>query len=662
MSTVKLVNNPYEGKRDFVLKKRKTYGKKEVPMENNYVVGNASLPPYEIYEPEDYRDGPEGFIKWCEDNVCIPVYLSGNDISTWVSMGRLPDTPDKKTGRSYKQFWNEQKWVLRDCLRMVDNEFIYRLIIFCWPRGEGKSIIAVLVQLWKFFNWTRQQIVLGANSKEQITFVHYEIMKDIIVNSPNLLKIIGKKNILEKQIRLKDSKGNITSVIRSISSFSGIVSNITGYTFSEIFDMKNPKFFTQLDGSIRNIPNALGVIDSTVSSKTHILYSLFSSFIKKESKTTYFSYRYSKKGNEQDYWNPRMTQDQLNDYRSKFPLGDFERYFLNTWGSASDIIFTKEMIDSLLYIGYDGKIGNFDEVRRNLIERNKTQEQMEMLIMESKGRMDREDNMTTNRNKINSINSKLISVESYYQLTDGFSSCAAGIADLTKLGELFDTDWAILCGLDRADPMKESKKGAKTIFTCVAKGLPGSRTYGNPYNEQGAVPNYLYIVLHIANVVNHSTEELKNIINFCKNEYDGIDSLCLERWGVWDIVNWAEENNIKVETVFPAYDKQKSAFSELFLAVSKGRLKCPVVYVAGSKENDILREEMSAFYHDSDKRWFGSTEKNEKYGIQDDAIFSLGWCLYGGKNLNIDDFRSRKSEMWFGTMIRDGASLLGDWR
>lgn len=663
MTTVKLVRDcKRESTKRIVLKKRRTYDKKEVPIEARYVIGDISLPPYEIYEPEDYRDGPEGFIKWCEDNVCIPVYLSGNDVSTWVRMSNLPDTPYRKTGRSYKQFWENQKWVLRDCLRMVNNEFIYRLIILCWPRGEGKSIIAVLIQLWKFFNWTRQQIVLGANSKEQITFVHYDIMKDIIINSPNLLKIVGKRNILEKQIRLKDSRGNVTSVIRSISSFSGIVSNITGYTFSEIFDMKNPKFFTQLDGSIRNIPNALGVIDSTVSAKSHILYALFKAFVKKESKTIYFSYRYSKTGNEQDYWNPRMTQDQLNDYRFKFPLGEFEKYFLNLWGSASDIVFTKDMVDSMLYIGHNDKIGNFDEIRKAIIERNKAQEQLELLITKSEGRMNRDDALVTNRNKTASINNKLISVESYYQLTDGFSSCAAGITDLNKLSELFDTDWAILCGLDRADPMKESKKGARTIFTCVAKGLPGSKTYGNHYNEQGAVPNYLYMVLHVANVENHSTEDLKNIINYCKNEYDGIDSLCLERWGVWDIVNWAEDNDIKVEAVFPAYDKQKSAFSELFLAVSKGRLKSPTVYVAGSKENDILREEMGVFYHDSDKRWFGSTEKNEKYGIQDDSIFSLGWCLYGGRSLDISDFRERKSEMWFGSMIRDNVSLLGEWR
>jgi hypothetical protein len=88
-------------------------------------------------------------------------------------------------------------------------------------------------------------------------------MRDIILNSPDLLmEVGGARNIQEKQIHIKNELNKVESFIRAISSFSGIVSNITGYTFSEIFDMKNPKFFVQLDGSTRNIPNALGVIDS----------------------------------------------------------------------------------------------------------------------------------------------------------------------------------------------------------------------------------------------------------------------------------------------------------------------------------------------------------------------------------------------------------------
>ncbi|MFA5397200.1 MAG: hypothetical protein WC346_14415, partial [Methanogenium sp.] len=520
-----------------------------------------------------------------------------------------------------------------------------------------------LIQLWKFFNWTRQNIVLGANSKEQITFVHYDIMRDIILNSPNLLLTVGKKNVQEKQIRIKDKNDNIVNVIRAISSFSGIVSNITGYTFSEIFDMKNPKFFTQLDGSIRNIPNALGVIDSTVSGRDHILYNMFTSFVRKKVKTLYFSYRMSKTGDYRDYWNPNMDQQQLDDYRAKFLLTDFERYFLNMWGSSSQKIFLPHIIDSMLYIGCDNKVGNFKEMMELLEQRQIRIDACEGLIAgsEDKNVIDGSSYVQIKRAEIHEINERLIPIENYYKLTDGFNPCMATMDDLDKMGDLFDTDWAILAGIDRADPMKTREGGARTVVTCIAKGLPGSRSHFQPYDEQGnkAVPNYLYLLLHLAVIENNSLESIKEALLSCNEEFDGIDTLCGERWGVWDIVTWCEEQSIKFEVVFPNYDKQRAAFSELYVAVKNGRFKAPVVHILGMKEQDILREEMRIFYHDTDKRWFGSPEKNDKEGIQDDSMFSNALCLYGGRELGVDAFRRRKKKMWFGTLVQE--KMLGNY-
>src|SRR3989337_2445429 len=338
-----------------------------------------------------------------------------------------------------------------------------------------------------------------------------------------------------------------------------------------------------------------------------------------------------------------MTQKQLDDYKIKFPLGDFERYFKNTWGSVADKIFSEEIMQSIAYAGYNNRVGNFEEINKAVTTRSKTREQMEMLIMESQGAFAGEDYLLSNR-----------------KLIDGFSPSFASVSDLQVMSDLFDTNWAILCGFDRADPMKGSKHGARTMFTCVAKGLPGSRTHYRPYDEQGVTPNYIYLLIHLVNVETHSSEDLKAVIETCHKEYDGIDSMCSERWASWDIDPWCKEEDIPLEIIFPVYDKQKSAFSDLFLAVSKGRFKAPTVYISGSKEEDILREEMTIFYHDPDKRWFGSPEKNEKYGVQDDTMFALAWTVYGGRNLFVDNFRVRKGNVWFGSMI-ENKQLLGKW-
>ena len=621
--------------------------------ESVYRVGLDSLEPYTVYEPEDYRDGPEGFISWCEDNVCIPIYPVGAVMASWCPIKDLPDEENPRTGRSYMTIWEAQKEVVRTALRMVNGEFIHRLIVFCWMRGEGKSLLACLVQLWKFFNWSKQQIVLGANSKEQITFVHFDIMKDIIINSPNLLRTVGKRNIQEKKIKLTDTNGNDVSVIRAISSFSGIVSNITGYTFSEIFDMKAPKFFVQLDGSIRNIPNAFGVIDSTVSTKTHILYQLFESYVKGKDPTIYFSYRSSREGSADDYWNPNMDQQQLDSYKSKFPLGDFDRYFKNTWSSATTRIFSEEAIMAMQYLGCDNTPGNSAELMKIVDKKINIAGNMRALI-ENRNIIR---NMDPEKGELAALEKRLIPLEKYYTLRDdGGFPVMATLNDLESLGSALDTKWAVLAGIDRADPMKVTNRGARTMFTCVAKGLPGSGS--RPFLiDESHVPSYLYVVLHIVNVENHSLEDLKTLVLAVNEEFGGLDKLCGERWGIWDLVPWCEGQAIPFEAIFPTYDKQKAAFSELYLTTSGCRLKCPPLGVWGSKETDILREEAAIFYHDPDKHWFGSPEKNERGGVQDDCLFSLTWCIYGGREINANDFRERRSESWYGTMIHDQVPL-----
>jgi len=632
--------------------------KKDSSPDPVYVSGMdiEGLPPYEIYEPIDYKDGPEGFIKWCEDFVCIPIYPEGNDVASWCAIGDLPKDINPQSGKSYDHIWEMQKGEFRKALRMKDGRFIYRLVVFCWPRGEGKSLAACLIQLWKFFNWTKQQIVLGANSKEQITFVHYDIMRDIILNSPKLLRITGKKNIQEKKIKILDEQGREVSVIRAISSFSGIVSNITGYTFSEIFDMKNPKFFVQLDGSIRNIPNALGVIDSTVSSKQHILYNLYKSYVDRKSKTTFFSYRFSAKGRVEDYWNPNMTQAQLDDYREKFPLIEYERYFLNTWSSGAQKVITEAMIEATEYIGANGQIGNSKDVLMLCQRKQELKEHMDNLITSGLRAMD----FLQETKEIATINSKFFQVSAFYSLHEGGIPRKARFDELNTLGDRLDTNWAILCGLDRADPMKTGKaSGARTMFTCMAKGLAGSKSRPFLFSDVTHEQSYVYFILCLADITSHSLEDIKAIILSCNEEYDGIDAFCGERWGIWDLDPWCKEKEIKLEVVYPTYDRQRAAFTELYTAFAQGRIKTPPVLVAGSKEPNIFKEEAGILYHDADKHWFGSPEKNEKYGIQDDCMYSVAWTMYGGREIRATDFKERTRKMWWGDFVPTGLRMLG---
>ena len=500
------------------------------------------------------------------------------------------------------------------------------------------SLLACLIELWKFFNWPRQQIMLGANSKEQTKFVHYDIIRDIIINSPRLYEMIGgERNIQEKEIRIVDAEGNVRSMIRSISSFSGIVSNITGYTFSEIFDMKNPKFFVQLDGSIRTIPNALGVIDSTVSAKDHILYKLYVNFMMGKSKTVFFSYRFSRKGDVEDYWNPNMDEDQLKDYETKFPLGDFERYFLNKWNSGNIKVFSKEQIEEISLIGADNYILNHETLHEILVERTKVEETIIDLTKRQKAEGQKTAPILHDKHQF--LTKRLQKVDSLYVLKDQYERpCMLNNSGLQQLGDRFQTDWSILTGIDMADPYAIRGK-ARSIVTVVAKGLAGSKD--NPFAIGTLSPKYIYFLLMLAQAEKNSIDNIKDLLDEADNEYQGLDTLCSERYGIWDMEAWCEERTIKFEPVFPNYDRQKEAFKEYYIVIKEGRYKMPMIYLPGSKNKNIFVEEHENFDHDSETKWFGSTEKNEVRGIQDDTVFSGMWCFFGGRMLTASDFRPR---------------------
>ena len=97
-----------------------------------------------------WTDGGEGFIKWCHDmEVAIEVYEHGMPV--YRALKDLSEEINPETGRCSADMWRAQQVIAKRALKMKNNVFVYRLIILCWMRGEGKSLLVCLIQLWKFF-------------------------------------------------------------------------------------------------------------------------------------------------------------------------------------------------------------------------------------------------------------------------------------------------------------------------------------------------------------------------------------------------------------------------------------------------------------------------------------------------------------------------------
>jgi len=609
-------------------------------------------------DPEIYRNGPEGFFKWVEDNVRLPVYPKGSMVKKWTPFSQFPD--------EYLEMWDKQKYILREGLAMENGTFKYALIILMWPRGEGKSVDAVLIKLWRFFNFPAIKIILGANSVGQIRFMHFEEMLRIISNSPKLLARIGKKNLLQRQIQIRNKVGDVVSYIRPVSSFSGLYSGIDGYTFSEFHQARDTRFFEEIDSSMRGIKNGLGVIDTTVASKVHILHKLWQNYQTGKDKLLFFSYRQTT-GKEEDFWNPEINQDYLETQKSRLPFGGFERFFLNSWEAASEKVFSDEIIEATNYLGVNKQLNVHNELIALLERKNKYISQEKRIIEGSRDGENPmgEESFQRHEEIFRDIDAQLWPIEDVYRLKSPFGLPQMATADdLEQLGNLYDTDWAILTGADRADPMK-TRTAARTIVIALAKGLMGSRTNPYPTEETGA-PRYLYLLLGLWNVEDHSLDAMKDILLAVQAEFEGIDSFGAERWGIVDIDKWANQNDIACEIYYPGYDRQRTMFSMLYLACKHGLFKTPPLAVPGSKEDDIWKEEAMVFDHVVPEMLgegrktgkFGSPEKSEKHGRQDDAIYAIGATLYGGRLIGVDKFRPRKGAKGFGMFFPD-RSILG---
>jgi len=610
-----------------------------------------------------YRNGGEGFISWVEENVNFLVAPDGSDVKVWMSVEELPV--------GFKEQWKrQQEALIIPALEMTNGEFLYRLIIMMWPRGEGKSVLAKLITLWRFFNFTNVALILGANSLGQVRFHHFEEMINTIARSPNLLAQIGKKNLKQKQIEIRDGMGNVVSFIRPVSSFSGIYSGCSGYVFNEFHQAINFKFFTEIDSSMRGVKNGLGVIDTTVSTKSHILYRLYKTWKKKTDPFLFYSYR-STEGKSSEFWNPSITQPYLDSQKERLPFGEFGRFFENKWSAGAERIFTDEMIEATNYLGVDNQLNVHPALMEILTKKNKLIESEEKMIRragdpeldEYKAPSILAQLEVKHAHQFEEIDSRLWPVSDIYELRDEATGQPdmATIQDLERLSDLYDTNWAILAGMDRADPMKTTT-AARTIVSCVAKGLAGSRSNPFPVDEKDA-PRYLYVLLHLADVEDHSIEVVQDILIRIKQEFDSIDAFGTERWGAVDLVNWCNAEDILPVIYYPTYSRQRTMFTELFLAFKNGRFKTPPVLVRGNKEDDILQEEAKVFDHNpaATKGKFGSPEKGEKYGRQDDAMFSIGSAVYGGLTLGVESFRERQSAAQFGFVFQ-GKGLFGDYR
>lgn len=604
-----------------------------------------------------YQKGGEGFELWAEENVRVMAYLPGTSIKTPTYLANLSKDPEPETGKTWWDLWCWQKQICKEALVLrEDGRLKHNLVCFCTERGEGKSFMAVLIVAWKFYNLPDQRIFLAANSKEQSSFAHREEIDKIIRISPMLLALIGgEKGMKQKELAIYDSRNNKISFITTVSTFTGVLSNATGFTFSEFFQSPpEGKFFAEIYGSMRNTPNALGVIDSTVSTRDHRLYKIYENIQKKKpgTETQFFYYKCNPGAKIENYKSPANTQSQIDAFRTAFYPEEFAMYFENTWDSATSSLFNDVDIACTEILGINGKILNYTETKEALEQINKYNKRLEE--MEQGTVID----LPHVHQHINTIKNGFIPITKYLpSINAAFPYIPS--KDLQKLGDALDTDWAIGVGIDRSDPMSVVS-GAQTILTCVAKGLPGSRS--NPFQfttaSDGEIksPNYMYVLVGFHLSILNTADDLQNTIKDWYSEYNGIEGFASDKYGMQDLPGWlVTEQMVEKPEIFQfSYNVQRNVFMMLYQAFKNGMFKKPPIQVMGVLEEDMLKEQFKHFCHTFDGKTgvFGSDEKaRNRGGVQDDGVDALALAIYSLRMKGIESFKSISSNQFFGMFI-----------
>lgn len=557
---------------------------------------------YFIFEKaRTYEKSYEGFMAWAEDNVLR--FDKATD--KWIPFRAI-----EMQRKFYRKVFELNK----------DGTFKNRFIRICRPRGDMKSFDAIIIFLFRFFNLRRQKILLAANSKDQSDYSLYDEAKDIILNSPNLYSTPGLE-VREKETRIMSGRREIYSRIQSIASKQGSLSNADCIVFSEIHKLQDQSFIVELEGSIRQVKDAMSIIESTVSRIGTYYHRQFEAYNKGESKVMYFQHYAD------THYNPNMTQEELDHYKVSFFPEEYDMYFRNRWGDAGQGLFSTAQIENMNIVGIDGAYGRSAEISEAVAEIIELRQKL--------GQLGGTAYAGPLQKRIREISARFLRTDTLYKLP-------ADERALDKLRQAFQTDFIIGMGLDRAEQMVA--KSDRTALVTVARGI---LTFDLS----------IFFLLDVYLPDDPSMRNITTRIMDNAQKFGWIDHIDVEKSQGMDIEAWCNENGISANLVTASYEHQKEMFTELYTAMAGGMLKCPEVPAWVNDKgvlshelpppgvDDILRMELTHFIHAAKVEgvkagYFGSPFKRKtgrtKAGeAKDDTVFATAHAMYASKRGDI---------------------------
>jgi hypothetical protein len=576
------------------------------------------------YEPSKvYPFDGDGFIQWIKDK---NVQRKDLRVNRWVPI----------------ELWDHQIKFVKEAFKLKPSgDYWYNLIVACWERGESKTFTIALMVIFRFFNRFGEVINLASESKELASFIHYNLIKGIINNTPELAKTPGL-DVKEKEIALLRGPGDPVCVMKAVPTSSGLLPGTTCAVFTELHKFKDRQFFIDFWSSTRATPNAMTLVDTTVATKGHIVYSLWETYCSGEDPLLYFDHK------QDDIRNPETTPEQLNSFKRQMLPQEYAMYFRNRWEDALGSLFFPNAVKKIGLAGV--KVDN-TEVLGQSKELDEALLELDDLKQERADLVRAEISATVITDRIDAIESSLITMDSLYKIP-------ATREDLDMLQKKFGVGLMIGVGLDRSKLIGNMPD--RTVLSCVARGI---------VDENLSI--YFLLDIFIPNAP--KSMFLQDKLIEWELEYDYIDKVTSEEYQAQDFHLWLEDQGYESEFVSATYKKQEELFTLSGHIINDGNLKSPTIpyylddngdsRMGYSNRNDIFTEELGVFIFDPSKRSFGAPEKRKKSAPKDDCVYSVSWAIYACQGEDLADIKARALNA-SGDFIEiiPGNNMIGDYR
>ena len=269
-------------------------------------------------------NSPEAFFAWLEDI--------------------QPRVPSARGG--YAVFVPEpfQRDAIRDALATNDaGDWKYTTIAFSAPRRHGKTILAALLVLWRFTTRPTQNIVCMATNERQTVATGFALVRQIVLNTPALLAMIGKENVQQYRITYPALQNSIRTTSCNVAGLYG--EKISVGWMTELHAAPSDEPMQVLASSLGDSLNSWMLVDSTVDGIGGPLHRLEQLAESGEDPTVFVRrIEYADLAEALEKSPPWIRRDWLKSRKAQLLPATFETQHLNRRTAATNSLFAPEDI------------------------------------------------------------------------------------------------------------------------------------------------------------------------------------------------------------------------------------------------------------------------------------------------------------------------------